>query len=374
MLPSSQAAFRIMLAREEGVPTFAFGHQQVYYVATRFVDQLRIEDKDFNGREDTWRKVRNFLDQHRGRTVIGYIGYETVHQNRDIDYGSTFPIAHLLVPVDVERFDTSTTREEILFPHIELSKYDNDPENKENYLRAVQKVLCWIGEHKKRKLTIARKVPLPPIDLWKSFQQDPTDEYRHFSFYYGVGDMEFAGRSPEMTLYRSPNLDVLVCEKASGTFPQGNSEQFEKDPKNVHEHQLSIDSLTGKLRDVARIDGISREIRDFPHLQHFVTSFRLKPKKTPLEVMEVLFPKGAEPVEGIELVRKLEGFSRGPYYGLFFAQLSDGELQVYHILRSLFREGDHHYTICGAGITGNSDPNGELQETELKLSSIIARK
>jgi len=373
MLPCNHAAFRIWQSRGEDLPTFAFGHSQVYYVATRFVDQLRIENTDSVKQEKTWHKIKDFLQHHEERTVVGYIGYEAVNQDGMNRYDTSFPLVHLVVPLDVDRFDTNTIHEDFMSSKIDLSQYDVDKGVKSGYSEAVDKVLDWIGDDEERKVTIARKVMLPPLDLWKSFLQDPNKTYRHFSFYYGIDELEFVGHSPEMTMFRSPGSEVLLCEKASGTFPKGKKTEFAKDKKNLYEHKLSIDSLIEKLRKVAHIADVSRDICDFPNLQHFVTSFKLRPKENSVDVMKALFPTGAKPLEGIKLVRELETFSRGPYYGLFFAKLNNGEIQVYHILRSLFREGQDHYAICGAGITCNSDAGTELRETELKLSSINAR-
>jgi len=367
MLPSNQAAFRIWQNQQENLPTLAFGHQQVYYVTTKYVDQLKIEKKDFKGIKNTWNKIKDFLEYHKNRTVVGYIGYEIIYKNSN----SNFPLVHLVVPINVEKFNLSTKYEDLIFPKINLCQYDD--KNKAQYLQSIKKVINWIGEDKKRKLTIARKISLPSIDLWKSFLQDPSQEYNHFSFYYGIDNLEFVGHSPEMTMYRSAGSKIIICEKASGTFPQGNKKEFAKDKKNLYEHNLSINSLLSKINKVAYIKDTSRKINTFPNLQHFVTSIRLKPKKSTIEIIKTLFPKGVNPDCGIKLINKLEDFSRGPYYGLFFAKLNNGEMQVYHILRSLFREENNYHTICGAGITYNSNPQEELRETELKLSSIIAR-
>jgi anthranilate/para-aminobenzoate synthase component I len=80
---------------------------------------------------------------------------------------------------------------------------------------------------------------------------------------------------------------------------------------------------------------------------------------------------GAPKLRAIEILEELEGGPRGVYSGAIGYLGFDGSADLGMTIRTLVFEGDHATLGVGGGITIDSNPEQELQETMLKAEALL---
>jgi menaquinone-specific isochorismate synthase len=190
----------------------------------------------------------------------------------------------------------------------------------------------------------------------------------------------FLGATPERLILRLGS--ELRTEAVAGSMraldPDAAAHLMASE-KERHEHDLVVRELLRKLEILgARPESPSRPaIRQLRHVIHLNTSVTARLFGPPhiLTLMSRLHPTAA--VGGVpedraaQFVREHEAFDRGCYaapIGWFDAQ---GDGQFFVALRSGLLEGNHLRLYAGAGIVRDSQPEKELEETELKLQSLL---
>ncbi|MGH9183277.1 MAG: chorismate-binding protein [Acidimicrobiales bacterium] len=116
-----------------------------------------------------------------------------------------------------------------------------------------------------------------------------------------------------------------------------------------------------------------------PGLVHLVSTVRgrLRPGVGWPELLDATFPPGsvtgAPKLAAMALIRRLEPVDRGPYCGAVGwvdADARQADLNV--AIRTLWFEDGRLNLGTGGGITWESDPGGEWEETELKARRLLA--
>ncbi len=189
----------------------------------------------------------------------------------------------------------------------------------------------------------------------------------------------FIGATPERLITRrgrSIATEALAGSIASGEQGAGRLLRSDKD---LREHQLVVDELVRRLSPLCeRLDVDPsprvRELRDVLHLLTPITATLAEPRHV-LELVEELHPTpavGGVPTEtAMQWISNHELFSRGWYaapVGWFDAR-GDGDFAV--ALRSCVLRGSEAFLFAGAGIVGDSDPQLEYTETELKEQALL---
>ena len=115
-----------------------------------------------------------------------------------------------------------------------------------------------------------------------------------------------------------------------------------------------------------------------PNVWHLSTRFRgrlREPVPTALELALALHPTpavgGAPRAEALALMQQLEGFDRGSYAGPVGWVDAEGNGTWAIALRCALLRADRATLYAGAGIVGESDPDGELDETERKFRAFL---
>ncbi len=73
----------------------------------------------------------------------------------------------------------------------------------------------------------------------------------------------------------------------------------------------------------------------------------------------------------MQLIKQLEAGDRGLYSGVAGFIGVDGSAEFGMIIRSIVFEGQNATIGVGGGITSDSDPMAELEETKLKASALL---
>ncbi|MCW8906639.1 MAG: isochorismate synthase [Sedimenticola sp.] len=195
----------------------------------------------------------------------------------------------------------------------------------------------------------------------------------------------FVSATPERLI--SLRDGAISCDAIGGTIGRaGNPLQdlelgrkLLNDPKSRHEHALVVQGILDSLRPHCRdLHAPERPtLKQLRNLQHLWTGIRgtLRERGALLELADSLHPTAA--VSGFPSARAGHWLSehqltpRGWYTGAagWIDRQDDGELAV--LLRCALLNGDQAELFAGAGVTSESCPIAELQETELKFGTML---
>ena len=194
--------------------------------------------------------------------------------------------------------------------------------------------------------------------------------------------LEVACASPEAYLVR--HGDRVTSRPIKGTAPTAD----ELLPKDYSENVMIVDLVRHDLGHVSRpgtveVDHLCR-VEEHPGLVHLVSdvSGRLRAGTTWRDLLDASFPpgsvSGAPKHTALLAIADLEPVPRGPYCGAVgWIDADRGQAELAVGIRTFWaaRDEDGRRVLrfgTGAGITWDSDAQGEWAETELKAARLVA--
>ena len=230
------------------------------------------------------------------------------------------------------------------------------------------------------KVVLARKTSLSfqeGPDPWVMLRQlkKVTPNSYHFAFQFKK--TVFLGASPER-LYRRHGRS-MASEALAGTVAQGVAPKvLQNSRKNRWEHALVVDAIQAAFKDFCTTYRYpkSPSVLTLPSGHHLMTQFQgqLKDGVNDEDILQFLHPTpalgGTPRKHALDIIRKLEGFSRG-WYGapVGYVGLEGAEFVVG--IRSGLARARKLSVFAGAGIVRGSRPQSEWDEVENKISNFI---
>jgi menaquinone-specific isochorismate synthase len=207
------------------------------------------------------------------------------------------------------------------------------------------------------------------------------DRYPH-CWTYAIGDV--FGASPELLLRAEAgevSARVLAGTAGRGTDPDVDraiAEGLAHSHKNRHEHDYAARSMVERLEPFCEIVEADNEPFSLalPDLWHLATDVRgkLKSGVSLLDVIAELHPTaavaGTPRLKAQQLIAELEPYDRAGYAGPVGWLSSDGSGELAIALRGGVIEEGQIRAFAGCGIVEESDPQAELDETELKFRAV----
>jgi len=189
--------------------------------------------------------------------------------------------------------------------------------------------------------------------------------------------IDIASASPELFLRR--RKDRVETRPIKGTAGPGRPFLAKDRAENVMIVDLMRNDL-GRVCDYASVEvpELCHE-EHHPGLSHLVSTVRgrLRPGVGWAELLEATFPPGsvtgAPKLAAIDMIRRLEPVPRGVYCGAVGwvdTETVAGELNV--AIRTFWVDEGRIHFGTGGGITWDSTPEGEWEETELKAQHLLA--
>jgi salicylate biosynthesis isochorismate synthase/menaquinone-specific isochorismate synthase len=206
-----------------------------------------------------------------------------------------------------------------------------------------------------------------------------------FCFCVGTPEAAFLGASPEL-LVRRRGAGVATVALAGSTRRSADpaiddhlAEQLMQSEKNRIEHRIVSQRIARKLapRAVWVEAADEPEVIKVANIQHLATPVhaQLADPVSAVDLAALLHPTpavGGEPdAKAQALIGELEDMDRGWYAAPvgWMDAAEDGEFCV--ALRSALLRDRTARLFAGGGIVGDSDPEAELAETELKLQALL---
>ena len=201
-------------------------------------------------------------------------------------------------------------------------------------------------------------------------------------FTYSVAGL--FGSSPELLVqvsHSQVSARVLAGTAGRGTDPgvdQAIGLALHDSAKNRAEHKFAVDSLVSALDELCvEIDADNEPFSlSLPNLWHLASDVHavLKSDSSSLQVVNALHPSaavaGTPKDKALEIIQQIETFDRGRYAGPVGWLGADGDGVWAIALRGAQLEKNTVTAFAGCGIVAGSDPEAELQETNLKFKPI----
>ena len=239
---------------------------------------------------------------------------------------------------------------------------------------------------------------VPSVRFSTPFAGDAFTLYRRmrrynaspYMFYMKIGDMTLFGSSPEVMVRCTRGR--LQLSPIAGTRRRGHddaedarlAQELRDDPKERAEHVMLVDLGRNDLGRVARPGSVTlercMEVERFSHVMHLTSrvTAQLDEGKDALDVLAATFPagtvSGAPKVRAMQIIREMEGRSRGPYAGCVGWLGLDKDsvhLDTGITIRSMWLRDGELCWQAGGGIVHDSDP--ELEWKEVCNKSAIMR-
>ncbi|MCS7172897.1 MAG: isochorismate synthase [Armatimonadetes bacterium] len=202
---------------------------------------------------------------------------------------------------------------------------------------------------------------------------------------FGVrrADRWFLGATPErLCRVREGVVETMAL---AGSAPRGQSEEEEwtlgrsllESRKDLEEHRIVAEYVRDRLRPLTRtLQATGPALLRTGAVQHLCTRVQgeLREPMPVLQIAGALHPTPA--VAGLPLDQALrwierEGLDRGWYAGVLGWMDARGEGEMVVSIRSALVAGREAWVYAGCGILGDSDPELEYAESELKMASML---
>lgn len=259
---------------------------------------------------------------------------------------------------------------------------------REQYMDAVQKVIDYIYAGDIFQANLSQRFSV-------GYQGDPWTLYCRlreinpapFASYLNFGDFKVICASPERFL--KVDGGKVETRPIKGTRPRGKTpEQDEKlrqelwnSEKDRAELMMIVDLERNDLGRVCRVGSV--RVPELVRLEKYATVFhlvstvegQLLPGKDSVDLLKAAFPggsiTGAPKIRAMEIIEELEPVRRGIYTGSIGYLGFDGRADLNIVIRTIIVKGNRLYFQVGGGITADSDPAAEYEETLDKARAMM---
>lgn len=318
-----------------------------------------------------------------GRAVAGYLAYEAGEAFGLAVHQSTDP---LLVLGVYDGYEPAAPRQGTVAAMGDIRPAIGEPE----YLHRVEAIRSLIATGDTYQTNLTTKVRFRP-------HADPLAYYfsllrAHpvpYAAYVDDEERQILSLSPELLL--KLNGREIESRPMKGTAQRGLdvdedrqiSEGLARDPKERAENLMIADMMRNDLGRVCVYGSVRTD--ELFHVERFRTLHQmtstvkgtLRDYVGMLDIMRATFPAasitGAPKKRTMEIIRNLEREPRGVYTGAIGAWLPDGQAMFNVAIRTITHRDGLWEAGVGSGITWDSDPMAEYEETQLKSTFLLAR-
>lgn len=253
--------------------------------------------------------------------------------------------------------------------------------SREEYLQRIEIFLEAIKQHKMQKAILSRvkKIEKPddfdPLSTFKKLCIRYPQAFVHL-MYHNEGGM-WIGATPELLLLSEKNY--LTTMAVAGTQPVNKEHHYVWEKKEQEEHHFveqHIESVFAKHHIPVKSKDGPKTI-EAGYVAHLKTKYDFYNENqiNLKDLLKDLHPTpavGGLPVaEGINFILQHEGYDRRYYCGFLGETDFVNKLRVYTNLRCMQIGKNEIAIYCGGGITADSNPESEWEETVLKSRTML---
>ena len=322
---------------------------------------------------------RAMVFDHRHKTMY-FIGlFET--REEFLNWHRAALLRLTLVGGEVSSFLQSTKAPKVLSTKLAHSE--------QNYLGLIQKAKEFITRGDAFQLCLTNQIVIEhEANALRTFLTLRDANPAPYGGYLKIGALEIVSSSPEQFLKVSDSGKVS-SKPIKGTRARSSDQtedariasELASNEKERAENLMIVDLMRNDLGRVCTADSIAVEklfeIESYATVHQLVSTVTgmLKSGESAASALVACFPggsmTGAPKIRAIEILEELEGAPRGIYSGAFGYMGFDGSADFGMTIRTLVFEGNVATLGVGGGITIDSDPQSEFEETMLKAQALL---
>ncbi len=224
----------------------------------------------------------------------------------------------------------------------------------------------------------------PLMTFLRLREQNPAP----YAAFLRAGNVSVVCASPEQFLHATEN-GTLSSKPIKGTRRRGANaaedleiaRELAGNEKERAENLMIVDLMRndfGRVCQVGTVDvPVLFDVETYATVHQLVSTVtgQLDGGSTSLDALAASFPggsmTGAPKIRAIEIIRDLEGGQRGIYSGAIGFLAANGAIELGMTIRTIVFEGSRATIGVGGGITIDSNPDAELEETKLKAKALL---
>lgn len=263
---------------------------------------------------------------------------------------------------------------------MDRATYESDIATVIDYIRA--------GDIFQANLSQRFEAATPPgFDAYAHYMTMRRVNAAPFAGYMNFGTVRLSSASPERFLsLRGRRAETRPIKGTSRRDPDPARDRQAREwlaasIKDRAENTMIVDLLRNDLSRVCTDDSVDVPqlcgLESFAAVHHLVSvvTGELRPGEDAPGLLRAAFPggsiTGAPKIRAMEIIEELESERRGPYCGAMGYIGAGGAMDTNIAIRTLVYEGDRIWFNTGGGITADSDPAAEYQETLDKAAGIF---
>jgi para-aminobenzoate synthetase len=259
----------------------------------------------------------------------------------------------------------------------------------ESYVELIKQAQHYIELGDVYQLCLTNEIQItstvdPLMTFLRLREQNPAP----YAAFLRIGDRSVVCASPEQFLHATSEGSIS-SKPIKGTRRRGSNPQEDEliaaelagNEKERAENLMIVDLMRNDFGRVCQVGSVEVpklfEVETYATVHQLVSTItgKLNAEATIFDAIDAAFPggsmTGAPKHRAIELVKQLESGERGIYSGAIGFIGSDGSAELGMVIRSLVFQGDQVRIGVGGGITIDSDPEAELEETKLKAKALL---
>nr|WP_239550840.1 aminodeoxychorismate synthase component I [Halanaerobacter jeridensis] len=259
---------------------------------------------------------------------------------------------------------------------------------RQQYLSAIKKIQHYIETGYIYQVNLSQKIKgeinCSGYQLYKRLREiSPAP----FAAFLEFPEIEILSNSPERFIKVRDNL--IETRPIKGTRPRGKTEQEDEkmrqellaSEKDKAELLMIVDLERNDLAKVSKVGSVEvpqlYELEEYANVHHLVATIKseLEVDKDVIDLIEATFPggsiTGAPKIRAMEIIDELESTQRNIYTGSIGYLGFDGSLDLNIAIRTIVKQNKQINFNVGGGITWNSNPESEYQETLDKAQAIM---
>lgn len=260
--------------------------------------------------------------------------------------------------------------------------------SREKYLAAVQQSIDYIHAGDIFQVNLSQRLLYPAkgdaLSLYLRLRHcNPAP----FAGWFDLGDSQIVSASPERFVRVHDNrVEARPIKGTRRRTAWAEADLFAGDEllqseKDRAENVMIVDLLRNDLSRVCNPDSVRVtqlcSLETYQFVQHLVSAVEgtLAPGQTAVDLVRAAFPggsiTGAPKIRAMQIIAELEPTARGPYCGSLGYFGFDGSLDLSILIRTITASRGYWQFPVGGGITAQSSPDREYEETWHKAEGLL---
>ena len=261
--------------------------------------------------------------------------------------------------------------------------------DKDSYLELIKKAKDLIARGDVFQLCLTNQIFIEhDANALKTYLSLKETNPAPYGGYLKLGGLELVSSSPEQFLKVSSS-GKISSKPIKGTRPRSSNQaedakisaELAANEKERAENLMIVDLMRNDFGRVCAAESVMVEklfeVESYATVHQLVSTLtgQLKDGHSATGALAACFPAGsmtgAPKIRAVEILRELEGAPRNIYSGAFGYLGFDGSADFGMTIRTLVFEGTTASLGVGGGITIDSDPESEFEETMLKSKALL---